>query len=62
MKATVTPESGRPSIRTTPWIVPEDVADRKSPAEKARKSAKRLDVRRRMALDRRKRTAPGPLP
>ena len=26
MKATVTPESTRPSIRTTPWIVPDAVA------------------------------------
>ena len=37
MKATVTPESGRPSIRTTPWIVPDTVAERKSPAGKARR-------------------------
>ena len=37
MKATVTPESGRPSSRTTPWIVPLEGAERTSPAGRAEK-------------------------
>jgi hypothetical protein len=62
MKATVTPESGRPSSRTTPWIVPLEGAERTSPAGRARRNARRLAAARRMAFDRRKGSAPVPPP
>ena len=59
MKATVTPESGRPSIRTTPWIVPLAWAERTSPAGRASRNARQPAATRRMALDRGKRSALG---
>ena len=60
MKATVTPESGRPPRRTTPWIVPLDGAETTSPAGRASRNARRHEAARRMALDRCKRIAPAP--